>query len=108
MEGVGSQVAASGACSSAAREGLGNGFIGDLLASSSDFPLAISVTMLDTAMAAPHPKVRNLMSFDAVVFHLDEMDIMSPQMGLPTSPTPSASFISPTFTRVLEVVHNYF
>jgi len=72
------------------------------MTSSRVFPLAISVTMLDTAMAAPQPKVLNLMSSTRSSLTLMYMLIMSPQTGLPTLPTPSASSTTPTFRGLVK------
>ena len=52
--------------------------------------------MLLVAMAAPQPKVRNLTSTMTLFSIFRYMRMMSPHLGLPTSPTPFASGISPT------------
>ena len=58
--------------------------------------------MLVVAMAAPQPKVLNFMSEILSSSTLMYTDIMSPQTGFPTVPTPSASSISPTFRGFLK------
>jgi hypothetical protein len=72
-------------------------------ASVSVIPFAISVTIDDVAMAAPHPSVWNLMSsMWSVSSTLIVIFMTSPQTGLPTSPTPSASSITPTLRGSLK------
>ena len=60
-------------------------------------PLIISVAMELEAMALPQPNVSNFTSsiLPSLIFRYIFM--MSPHLALPTSPTPSASAISPTF-----------
>ena len=65
-------------------------------ASSTVLPLIRSVAMLLVAMAAPQPKVRNLTSTITLFSIFRYMRMMSPHLGLPTSPTPFASGSSPT------------
>jgi|GEM_PF-234224 len=65
-------------------------------ASSMVLPLMRSVAMLLVAMAAPQPKVRNLTSTITLFSIFRYMRMMSPHLGLPTSPTPFASGSSPT------------
>ena len=77
-------------------------------ASSSFLPLAISVTMLEVATAAPQPRVWNLMSSRTSSLTLMVMRIMSPHWGLPTSPTPSASSMDAHVAGVAEVLHDQF
>jgi len=72
------------------------------IASSMVLPFAISVAMLLVAMAAPQPKVLNLMSSIFSSLTLMYMVIRSPHVGLPTVPTPSAFSISPTFRGFLK------
>ena len=55
-----------------------------------------SVAMLLVAIAAPQPKVIKETSWMTPFSTLMYMRMMSPHLGFPTSPTPFASFISPT------------
>src|SRR5690554_3000 len=71
-------------------------------ASSTVFPMASSVIMLEVAMAAPQPKVLNLMSVIMLFSTLIHIFIISPQRALPTSPMPSASGISPTLRGLVK------
>ncbi len=59
-------------------------------------PFAISVTMDDVAMAAPQPSVWNRMSSMWSSSTVMVIFMTSPHTGLPTSPTPSASSMTPT------------
>ena len=66
-------------------------------------PLAISVTIDDVAIAAPQPSVWNFTSsMWSVSSTLIVIFMMSPQTGLPTSPTPSASSMTPTLRGLLK------
>ena len=49
------------------------------------------------AMALPQPKVSNFTSSMMLPLIFRYIFIMSPHLALPTSPTPSALGISPTF-----------
>ena len=53
-----------------------------------DLPLIISVAMLLVAMAAPQPKVMKDTSVITLFSTLMYIRMMSPHLGLPTSPTP--------------------
>ena len=54
-------------------------------------------------MAAPQPSVWNLMSESlSASSTLNVIFMMSPQTGLPTSPTPSASSMTPTLRGLLK------
>ncbi len=66
-------------------------------------PLAISVTMELVAMAAPQPSVWNFTSLMwSVSSTLIVIFMTSPHTGLPTSPTPSASSMTPTLRGLLK------
>ena len=49
------------------------------------------------AIALPHPNVLNFTSVITLFFTLIYIFIISPHLAFPTSPTPSASSITPTF-----------
>ena len=53
-------------------------------------------------MAAPQPKVLNLTSVMTLSSILRKMRMMSPHLGLPTVPTPSAFSISPTLRGLVK------
>ena len=59
-------------------------------------PLIMSVAIELVAIAAPQPKVLNFTSSMTSSLILRYIFMMSPHLALPTSPTPSASGISPT------------
>ena len=61
------------------------------------WPLIISVAMELEAMALPQPKVENLASVTMPSSIFRKIFMMSPHLALPTSPTPSASSMTPTF-----------
>ena len=66
-------------------------------------PLAISVTIDEVAIAAPHPSVWNLTSsMWSVSSTLIVICMTSPHTGLPTSPIPSASSMTPTLRGLLK------
>ena len=71
-------------------------------ASSIVLPIAISVTIDDVAIAAPQPKVLNFTSLMTLSSTLRNIFMISPQEALPTSPTPLASSISPTFRGLVK------
>ncbi len=48
-------------------------------------------------MALPQPKVENLASVTMPLSIFRKIFMMSPHLALPTSPTPSASSMTPTF-----------
>ena len=66
------------------------------MASAMVFPLIISVAMEEVAMAEPQPKVLNFTSVITSPSIFRYIFMMSPHLGLPTWPTPSAFAISPT------------
>ena len=65
-------------------------------ASSTVMPLIISVAVEDVAIAAAQPNVLNFTSVMTLLSIFKNIFMMSPHLGLPTSPTPSAFSISPT------------
>ena len=65
-------------------------------ASDSGLPFIISVAMELEAMALPQPKVSNLTSVITPSSIFRYIFIISPHLGLPTSPMPSAFSITPT------------
>src|SRR5512136_631664 len=71
-------------------------------ASSRVLPLTSSVAILLEAIAAPQPKVLNFASVMVLFSIFKNIFIISPQTGFPTSPTPSAFSISPTFRGFLK------
>ena len=66
-------------------------------ASEMGLPLIISVAIDEDAIALPQPKVSNFTSSILLSLIFRYIFMMSPHLALPTSPTPSASAISPTF-----------